>query len=85
MSFEKLCSPFQIRGLKLKNRMVKAPQGMGYCDKDGYITERDKDFYESIARGGVGMICFEAIKIVPTLWGAKPVDPYDHGGGAKCY
>ena len=40
-AFESLLSPFQISGVKLRNRMVKAPMGMRYAgERDGYVNDR---------------------------------------------
>jgi len=54
--FEKLLEPFQIRQVKLRNRMVKAPQSMNFCAEDGSVNDRIKGFYEALARGGIGLI-----------------------------
>lgn len=69
MRFEKLLSPIQIKNVKLKNRMVKAPQLTNYVEKDGYITERIKDTYEALAKGGVGMIILGGVQIDSTPTG----------------
>ena len=66
---ETLLSPFQIRGVKLKNRMVKSPAATRYVEEDGYVTEKLKGFYESIARGGVGLVVFEAAGVDDTRFG----------------
>ena len=57
--FEKLLSPLQIKDVKLKNRIWKPGAVMLYGDVEGYVTEMMKDFYESIAKGGAGMIVLE--------------------------
>jgi len=75
--FKKLCSPFQIGNVKLRNRMVKSPQGMRYAEKDGYVNERVKGWYESLARGGVGMITHEAVMIDPTPYAVNLVAIWD--------
>jgi 2,4-dienoyl-CoA reductase (NADPH2) len=59
--FQKLLSPFEIKHLKLKNRMVKAPQSTQYVEPDNFVNERVKNFYESVAAGGVGMIVIGAL------------------------
>ncbi len=61
--FEKLLEPIEISGVKLKNRMVKPGQGMRYADKEGYMTDRLLGFYDSIARGGVGLINLEVCSV----------------------
>jgi hypothetical protein len=57
--FPKLLSPFQIRQVKLKNRMVKPSQAMRIADEGGYVSEANRGFYEALARGGVGLIVVE--------------------------
>lgn len=57
--FEKLLSPFQIGQVKLKNRMVKSPQGTGQNDH-GCPTDEAFSFNEALARGGVGLITMGA-------------------------
>jgi len=60
MRFEKLCEPYQIKGVKLRNRIVKPGQVMNYADDGDYVSERNKAFYEVLARGGVGLIIVES-------------------------
>jgi len=54
--FKKLLEPARIGQLELKNRMVMAAMGLNFATEDGYITERQREFYEARARGGVGSI-----------------------------
>jgi len=62
--FKTLLSPFQIKNLNLKNRMVKAPMGMRYAgERDGYVNETYMAYYEALARGGVGMLLTEATSV----------------------
>jgi len=75
--FEKLLSPFQIRQVTLRNRMVKAPQSMLYTDQDGYVTDRVIGFYESLARGGVGMILTGVLAPVSTPFGLNFISLWD--------
>jgi 2,4-dienoyl-CoA reductase (NADPH2) len=58
--FKKLCESFNIGRVKLRNRIVKSPAITGFADKDGNAGERVKNFYEEIAKGGVGMIIVES-------------------------
>lgn len=58
--FRKLLEPYQIGSVKLRNRMVKSGAIVSYATEDGYVTERLKDYYEALAKGGVGMIITEA-------------------------
>ena len=55
--------PGYVGGLRLKNRVVMAPMGTNYSTTDGLSTERDKQYYEERAKGGVGMIMTEAMVV----------------------
>jgi len=58
--YKRVYEPWQIKGVKFKNRMLKTPQDMNMADfSDGSITEELIKFYESIARGGIGGIITE--------------------------
>jgi 2,4-dienoyl-CoA reductase (NADPH2) len=58
--YTRVYEPWQIKNVKFKNRMLKTPQDMNMADfKDGSITQELVDFYESIARGGIGGIITE--------------------------
>jgi 2,4-dienoyl-CoA reductase (NADPH2) len=57
--FKKLMEPFNIKQVRTRNRIVKSAQRLGFVDKEGYITQQDLDFYERLARGGVGMIIID--------------------------
>ncbi len=59
MSFKRLLEPLKIKRVTFRNRMVKPPQRMAYANKDGSMSQRALDFYESIARGGVGALIVE--------------------------
>jgi len=70
--FKKLLEPFRIRDVELRNRIVKAGAVVNYVSEECYVTERLKDYYEALARGGVGMI----------VTGGAPVD-YPLGIGRR--
>jgi NADPH2 dehydrogenase len=56
-----LFSDINIRGIKIKNRVVMPPMVcFGYAGQDGKVTEKNIQHYESRARGGVGLIIVEA-------------------------
>lgn len=55
MPFEKLLSPVSIGGVQLKNRMVMAPMGTGFCTREGFVTQQLKDYYEARAKGGIAL------------------------------
>ena len=58
-----LSQPGPIGPLKLRNRVVMAPMGTNYSTTDGLSTERDRQYYAELARGGVGMIMTEAMVV----------------------
>lgn len=72
-SFPHLTAPITINSrLKLRNRMVKAPQSSWFFEKDGSAGQRVTDFYETIAAGGVGLLIVSAVTWRPD----HPYGPY---------
>ncbi len=65
--FKKLLEPIDIGGVTFRNRIVKAAQNPVYADAAGYVTEKEKDFCEALARGGVGMLLAGAATVDPTV------------------
>lgn len=51
-----LFEPFNLAGLELKNRIVRSATYERRADEDGFVTDSLIEFYETLARGGVGMI-----------------------------
>lgn len=60
---EHLFSPGKIGSLYLKNRIVMAPLGSRLTTENGAVTDDMIEFYSQRARGGVGLICIEAMGI----------------------
>ncbi len=58
-AFPKLFEPGWIGNVRLKNRVIKAPQHTGLANPDGSITDRMLRYYKSVASGGVGMVIVE--------------------------
>jgi 2,4-dienoyl-CoA reductase-like NADH-dependent reductase (Old Yellow Enzyme family) len=54
-----LFDPIDIRGLKLKNRLVMAPMATNMATAEGEVTDRHIKHYSARARGGVGLIILE--------------------------
>ena len=54
--FRKLLEPMQLKQVRLRNRIIKPGQRLGFVDKEGTITQQDVNFYENLAKGGVGLI-----------------------------
>jgi 2,4-dienoyl-CoA reductase-like NADH-dependent reductase (Old Yellow Enzyme family) len=46
----------EIKGMKLKNRLVRSATWEGMCESDGRQTEKLINYYRDLARGGVGLI-----------------------------
>lgn len=54
-----LFDPIDIKGLRLKNRLVMAPMATGMATAEGEVTDRHIKHYSTRARGGVGLIILE--------------------------
>jgi 2,4-dienoyl-CoA reductase-like NADH-dependent reductase (Old Yellow Enzyme family)/thioredoxin reductase len=65
IEFKLLFSPFSIKGLYLKNRIVMPPMTTNFAAEDGSVTDKMLDYYEARARGGAGYIVVEAACIEP--------------------
>ncbi len=81
MYHKTLLSPLKLTDtLTLKNRMIKSPQSTMYWDDDYFMSDRVIDFYESIAKGGVGLIILAGILWYPAhpggIYGALYDDKY---------
>jgi 2,4-dienoyl-CoA reductase (NADPH2) len=57
--FEKLMEPGYIGRVRTRNRIIKTAAGTGLIEKDGTVGETMRGFYETIAKGGVGLLIFE--------------------------
>jgi len=56
---------YQIKNLKLKNRVVMPPMCMYSSKEDGMVTDFHLVHYGARAIGGVGLIIQEATGVVP--------------------
>src|SRR5580704_7894153 len=61
-----LFSPFQIRGVELRNRFVFQPHFTALGTLEGQPTDAHVAYHEERARGGVGLIIIESQAIHPT-------------------
>ncbi len=59
ISTPKLLEPFRLGHVQLRNRIVKSAQWLVYAEPDGSIGDRLVAYYETLARGGVGLITVE--------------------------
>lgn len=66
-SYPKLQEPGQIGSVKLKNRLIRAGSNQGFPAKyeDGHLAPYYKDFYEGMAKGGVGMVSIGGAPLGP--------------------
>ena len=63
MNYSNLLSPGRIGTMELKNRILLAPMGSEYCEKDGSCSERVWEYYEARARGGAGLLILETSSV----------------------
>lgn len=62
----RLFSPYRIRGVEFRNRVVMSPMCMYSCfENDGKATGWHIVHYASRAQGGAGLIMLEATAVVP--------------------
>lgn len=64
----KLWESLRIGRMELKNRVVMPPMVTRYASEDGFVTERNKDYYEARARGGAGLVIVEATYVHRQGW-----------------
>ncbi len=58
--------------LRVKNRVVMPPMGMGYAHEDGRVSDKVIEYYRARARSGVGMMVVENCIIDPDVLGVGP-------------
>ncbi|HBF51584.1 MAG TPA: NADH:flavin oxidoreductase, partial [Massilia sp.] len=59
-----LFTPFTLKDVTLRNRIAVPPMCQ-YSATDGYTNEWNTTHYESIARGGAGLVIVEATGVSP--------------------
>jgi 2,4-dienoyl-CoA reductase (NADPH2) len=64
-SYPHLFAPFDLRGMRLKNRIVMAPMSTGLGGLAGEVTPEMIAFYRERAQGGQGLIIVEYTSIDP--------------------
>jgi len=60
-----LFDPIDIKGLRIKNRIVMPPMATGMATPEGATTNRHVTHYTERARGGVGLIIVEHTFVLP--------------------
>ena len=78
MKFEAMFQPIQIGPMTVANRFVMSPMGNNFANTDGTMSERSASYYGARAKGGFGLITFEATVVYKEAKGGprKPC-PYD--------
>ncbi|MCK4791000.1 MAG: FAD-dependent oxidoreductase, partial [Desulfobacteraceae bacterium] len=61
--FKSLFESAHIGSLELKNRILMAPMGTRLASEMGAVTQRQIDYYEERAKGGVGAIIVEVTSV----------------------
>ncbi|MEM3550924.1 MAG: FAD-dependent oxidoreductase, partial [Candidatus Bathyarchaeia archaeon] len=54
--FDNVFSPFKVKQVELKNRVVLAPAGSGLNTPDGFVTRELVEYYKRKAKGGAAVI-----------------------------
>ena len=65
-NFQRLLSPFKIKGVEIKNRVVFLPHEMYYGSEEHLPTKKIKYYYEERAKGGAGLIIMPSIGVHPS-------------------
>ena len=60
-NYNMLFSPFQIKSMILKNRIVMSPMGSNFAQSDGQMSPAHIEYYRLRAAGGVGLIILENV------------------------
>lgn len=63
--YETLLSPYKIKNVELKNKLVVTAMVTNYCEENGDLTERWIRYHEEKAKGGWGMIITEDYSFRP--------------------
>ncbi|MFC1964313.1 FAD-dependent oxidoreductase [Chloroflexota bacterium] len=61
--FREILQPFSIREVKLRNRIICPAHVRMFATKDGYATKETVASYETLAKGGVGLIVLETTTV----------------------
>jgi len=69
MKFKSMFQPIKIGSMEVPNRFVVSPMGNNFANTDGTMSERSLAYYRERARGGFGLITFEATVVSPLAKG----------------
>ena len=82
MKFEAMFQPIQIGPMTVANRFVMSPMGNNFANTDGTMSERSASYYGARAKGGFGLITFEATVVYKEAKGG-PRKPCRGSGEAQ--
>jgi 2,4-dienoyl-CoA reductase-like NADH-dependent reductase (Old Yellow Enzyme family) len=71
-------TPYTIKGLSLKNRLIMAPLFVGYADREGAVTPLVIDHYREMAASGVSLVVVENASVDPSGSGSPYILRVDH-------
>lgn len=57
--YKNLFTPFTVKQMTVKNRIVMTPMGTNYGGENGEFTDEHMEYYEQRAKGGTGLIIVE--------------------------
>lgn len=98
MKFKSMFTPIKIGPMIVQNRFVVPPMGNNFANTDGTMSDRSLAYYLERARGGFGLITFEATVVYkkakgglrkPCLFDDSTIDSFKrvidacHEAGAK--
>lgn len=98
MKFKSMFTPIKIGPMVVRNRFVVPPMGNNFANTDGTMSDRSLAYYLERARGGFGLITFEATVVYkkakgglrkPCLFDDSTIDSFKrvidacHEAGAK--
>jgi 2,4-dienoyl-CoA reductase (NADPH2) len=58
--FQKLLEPGYIGKVRTRNRIIKTANGTSFIEPTGYVGDRALAYYETLAKGGVGLLITES-------------------------
>jgi NAD(H)-dependent 7beta-hydroxy-3-oxo-delta4-cholenoic acid oxidoreductase len=61
--YKLLFSPVKIGKMELKNRIIFPPMYSRLATEDGYVTQKQIDYYEVRAAGGAAMLTVDAVRV----------------------
>lgn len=76
-AFPTLLSPIEVGGIRLPNRIIKAPQDTHFVGPDGHVEHRVVALYEALARGGVGLIILASVPPIAMAPEAQQIAIWD--------